>query len=147
MLENFWVQVLIKMFMVFIGVGIGSKFADIDLAPPLPIRHRSFWTHGLFIPLGLGYLLPMHPLMFWFTVGFLPAFALHLLADMFPKRWRGGAMIKLYPIPITLPAPFSLLWLCMGMLWAGKMFFELVWFSYMGWPLPDIYNLQIISML
>lgn len=124
-------QLLINIALVVLGAIIGGTFADIDLAPPLPIRHRSFWTHGLLIPLGLGYLMPYHPLLFWFALGFLPAFALHLLADCFPKRWHGGAKIKLFPIPGSLPALFSFIWIFLGMVWAGKMFVELIWFTWL----------------
>jgi hypothetical protein len=35
---------------VVIGFIIGLTFADIDLAPPLPLRHRSVWTHSPIIP-------------------------------------------------------------------------------------------------
>ena len=34
-----------------LGGVLGMTFADIDLAPPLPIRHRSAWTHGAWVAL------------------------------------------------------------------------------------------------
>ena len=128
--QNPIVQILINVFFVFLGVTIGGTFADIDLAPPLPISHRSFWTHGLLVPLALAWVMDYHPLVFWFALGFLPAYAIHLAHDMFPKRWHGGAKIKLFPIPLTLPALFSFLWLAAGTFWAGKMFVQLIWFTW-----------------
>lgn len=47
-------------------------------------------------------------------VGFLPTYALHLLADMFPKAWRGSALINTYPLAWTMPG-----WLSFGFLGVG----------------------------
>ena len=111
---------------VVFGATLGATFADIDLAPPLPLKHRSVWTHGPFVPLALLWSVGLYPIMWWFTVGFLPAFALHLLADMFPKRWHGGAKIKLYPLPGTLPALLSFLYLAAGVVFSGQQFYRMV---------------------
>jgi hypothetical protein len=116
-----------NIFVVFIGSTIGATFADIDLAPPLPIKHRSAWTHGPLVPLAMFWTIGLYPVFWWFTVGFLPAFALHLFHDMFPKRWHGGAFIKLYPFPGSLGAVLSFLWL------AGSVGLTMVWFTGMVW--------------
>ncbi len=122
MFDNIWNIVIL-----LLGGIIGLTFADIDLAPPLPIKHRSAWTHGPIVPLSLAYLSGSYPWLWWAAVGFLPAFCLHLLADMFPKGWRGGAKINLFPIPFSLPALFSFLFL------AGTIYFSLVtWKDLMG---------------
>lgn len=84
------------------GFALGLTFADIDLAPPLPLRHRSVWTHSPIVPLALSFAGGLHPLVPWFLLGFLPAYSLHLIADCFPKRWYGAAKINLYPISGSL---------------------------------------------
>src|SRR3989304_4054271 len=94
---------------VLLGAVIGMTFADVDLAPPLPVKHRSAWTHGPLVPWGLVYLTGMYPWLWWFSVGFLPAFSIQLIADMFPKGWHGSAKINLFPLPLALPALFSFL--------------------------------------
>jgi hypothetical protein len=100
--------------LVILGAIIGATFADIDLAPPLPIKHRSAWTHGPLIPYLVPYLVGLYPILFYFSVGFLPAYSIHLFLDMFPKSWTGGAHINLFPIPFSLPAPLSFLFLAAG---------------------------------
>jgi hypothetical protein len=98
-----------------LGAAIGLTFADIDLAPPLPFRHRSAWTHGPLIVYVMIFLLSLYPGWFyWFVVGFLPANAIHLLADMFPRNWKGGAMVKLHPIKRELAPVLSFAWLGYG---------------------------------
>jgi hypothetical protein len=98
-----------------LGAVIGLTFADIDLAPPLPFRHRSAWTHGPLIVYVMIFLLSLYPGWFyWFVVGFLPANAIHLLADMFPRNWKGGAMVKLHPIKRELAPILSFAWLGYG---------------------------------
>lgn len=84
---------------VLCGIGgvIGLTLADIDLAPPLPVSHRSFWTHSPAIPAALWWWLVNQNTderLLWLALGFLPGFALHLAYDMFPKRWRGSARIS-----------------------------------------------------
>jgi len=108
------IDTLINFMLFAFGAFVGIKFADIDLAAPLRLGHRSAWTHGPLIPLLVIYLLPHFPSAYWFAVGFLPANAIHLLADMFPRNWKGGAMIKLNPIKRQLSPLFSFLWLGFG---------------------------------
>ncbi len=99
---------------VIIGFVIGLSFADIDLAPPLPLRHRSVWTHSPIVPFAMSFFAYVHPLMPWFLLGFLPAYTLHLLADCFPKRWYGAAKINLYPLNGSLNGGASFLVLAGG---------------------------------
>jgi len=50
--------------------------------------------------------------VYWFAIGFLPAHAWHLLHDMFPEHWQGGARISLYPLGGgRLGGLLSFLWL------------------------------------
>ncbi|MBI5950211.1 MAG: hypothetical protein HY865_01025 [Chloroflexi bacterium] len=105
---------LINFLLFALGAAIGIKFADIDLAPPLRLKHRSVWTHGPLITWLVIYLLGLFPWGYWFAVGFLPANAIHLLADMFPRNWKGGALIKLHPIKRDLAPILSFVWLGFG---------------------------------
>ena len=107
------------------GLTLGATFPDIDLAPPLPLKHRSAWTHGPFIAVALSWAIAWHPLLFWFALGATPALCLHLFKDMFPHKWHGGALIKLYPLPITLPAMLSFIYLALGVYWSGRLFVDL----------------------
>jgi len=110
-----------------LGFVIGGTFADIDLAPPLPVKHRSAWTHGVLVPVVLYYVMDQPGgQIFWFTVGFLPAYSLHLLADMFPKSWHGSAFINLHPLPGSFGTILSFLWLLAGVVASGYMFYLLV---------------------
>lgn len=107
-----------------IGAILGMSFADIDLAPPLPVKHRSAWTHGLPIPLAVWWLSSQYPAAWSFAGVFLITYALHLLFDMFPRKWKGSALINLYPVPISLPAFISFFYLLAGVvsaLWVSAL--------------------------
>lgn len=106
-------QTLINFLLIILGLAIGIKFADIDLAPVFRLAHRSAWTHGPLV-VWLVLWLARFPVGYWFAVGFLPAHAIHLVADMFPRNWKGGAMIKLHPIKRTLAPVLSFAWLAFG---------------------------------
>lgn len=103
----------INVLVLWTGAWVGLTAADIDLAPPLPISHRSAWTHGPVFPfaLSLATITVGHPLLTWFALGFLPSFALHLAYDMFPRRWVSISKISLMPIPIRLPGWMSFIYL------------------------------------
>ena len=102
---------LINFLLFTFGAAIGIKFADVDLAPVFGLAHRSAWTHGPFAARLVLYLASTYPIMYWFAVGFLPMHAIHLFADMFPRNWKGGAMIKLNPIKRQLAPVLSFAWL------------------------------------
>jgi hypothetical protein len=97
-----------------LGGAVGMTFADIDLAPPLPLRHRSAWTHSALVAL-LLVLLREYTAVYWFSVGFLPAHVFHLVRDMLPERWAAGAKISFYPLGNwRLRGALSFLWLLLG---------------------------------
>ena len=96
------------------GFVVGLTFPDIDLAPPLPLKHRSIWTHGPLIPILLVVLAGISHWWYWAAVGFLPAYAWHLTMDCFPKSWRGSALVNLYPINGVLNAPSSVIVMLAG---------------------------------
>lgn len=125
---------LINALLIILGLAVGIKFADIDLAPVLRLRHRSIWTHG---PLAVWlclWLLQVYPVawLYWFIVGFIPAHALHLLADMYPRNWRGGAMIKIDPIRRELAPILSFAWLAFGVYIAAAQWLHLTGYAW-GW--------------
>jgi len=125
-------ELIRNLLIICAGLAVGMTFADIDLAPPLPIRHRSFWTHGPIIPAVIFYLAP-GGLWFYFWAPFLMANALHLLKDMFPKAWKGGALIKLFPVRGSFGPALSRLWIGLGALGSIYVFY----FAY--WPVILIY--------
>jgi hypothetical protein len=99
------------------GLRLGLLIADIDLAPPIPLKHRSAWSHGPLLPV---FLIWLHPsgVFGWGVVGLLLGMGLHLAYDLYPKKWGGVANISLHPIPLRLPnwASWSFLavtvWVC-----------------------------------
>lgn len=97
-----------------LGFSLGLTMADIDLAPPLPLQHRSAWTHGPLIPLALWYFDQGNDWLRLFSLAFLPGFALHLSYDMFPKAWRSIACISFHPLPGRLPGILSFIYLWLG---------------------------------
>ena len=103
---------LINIALSILGLWIGLTFADVDLAPVLPIRHRSAWTHGPLVPLIVVSLIGVLP--FYLVAAFLVGNTIHLARDLFPKAWTGGALIKLHPLAITLPPPLSFAWIFLG---------------------------------
>jgi hypothetical protein len=124
--------------LMWLGAILGMTFADIDLAPPLPLSHRSAWTHGVFIPLGLLTISQDNPLARAFSLGFLPLYALHLAYDMFPAAWQSIACISLYPLKLRLPG-----WLSFLYLWLGAVVALGVWLA-LG---PLWWELSLVTLL
>lgn len=113
---------------VSLGVGlmVGAVLPDVDLAPVLPVRHRSAWTHGPWFGLGLAWAAQQWPVAQWAVVGLLAGLALHLLNDASPKSWRGAARINLYPLPASLPAVLSWLYITVSAVVALWLFVQSV---------------------
>ena len=126
---------LINFIVCIIGALIGIKFADIDLAAPLRLGHRSAWTHGPLVAWLTIYLLTLYPNAYWLAVGFLPANAIHLIADMFPRNWKGGAMIKLNPIKRQLSPLLSFIRLGFGAYVSGWQWLQITGQLWGWWPL------------
>lgn len=100
---------------------IGLKLPDIDLAPVFPFRHRSAWTHGPLPALLIAWLDGRYPVYHNAWIAMLAGIAIHLLADCFPRRWHGLAMINLKPINITLKALPSFWVIFSGSVFSGYM--------------------------
>lgn len=94
-----------------VGLLLGYRLPDVDVTPILPLRHRSAWTHGPLLALALWWAAGVWPAYAWAFAGGAAALTMHLLEDVNPKKWAGSAMINLFPIPLSLPAPLSALYL------------------------------------
>ena len=79
-----------------IGGWLGSWFPDIDLNMKPFLLHRSIVTHGFLIPalllFGTGMTRPEWA--DWLIAGFSAGVALHLAFDLFPKKFKGLALIR-----------------------------------------------------
>lgn len=93
---------------------IGRTLPDIDLAPVLPLRHRSAWTHGPLLPLAAWWAAQQWPAWWWPAVALCAGLAVHMIEDMWPRRWRGAALVNCYPLPYTMPPLMSWGWLLTG---------------------------------
>lgn len=125
------ISTLQLVFWAIIGAVVGLTAADIDLAPPLPLKHRSAWTHGPVVPALMLLLVQAYPITWPFVASFLATYALHLVMDMFPRKWKGSSLINLYPVRLSLPPLASFFYLLLGVAVS-------VWVAVdkiMGWPL------------
>ncbi|MDO4690928.1 MAG: hypothetical protein Q4A58_06515 [Fusobacterium sp.] len=85
--------------LIFVAFLFGIKLPDWDFK--LGLRHRSIITHSPFITLLLIFIYRVKADFFfkYFIVGFSIAIAVHILFDLFPYKWQGGALLK---IPINI---------------------------------------------
>ena len=107
------------------GAWLGSWFPDIDLMMKSFLGHRSIVTHSFLIPALLLVAAGMARLE-WadgFVAGFSAGVALHLVLDLFPKKWLGSALItspifgkKGFLSQRRLPKFASMAWLCVSVL-------------------------------
>jgi membrane-bound metal-dependent hydrolase YbcI (DUF457 family) len=86
---------------ILVAMLVGLKLPDIDLAP-IFWHHRSAWTHGPVIPFVLVHFDSRWPAYHYAWMAMLAGVAIHLAADLFPKRWQGMALINFHPLKITL---------------------------------------------
>ena len=82
---------------VVAGFAFGIDFPDVDFDLPLP--HRSGITHSI-LPILLACLLLRKqmrklPVLGYLMAGYAGSIGVHLLADLFPAAWTGGALIYL----------------------------------------------------
>ena len=101
----FWVVALI------LSAYIGSRFPDIDQHTNL-LTHRSILTHGMLVPLALFLIVfrMKNNLVRDFVLIFMTAVAIHLCFDLFPRAWRGYALIHIPNVGWT-PAFVSQVWM------------------------------------
>ncbi len=81
--------------LIFISFLFGIKLPDWDFK--LKLRHRSIITHSplITILLVMSYKLKEDFFFKYFIVGFSTAIAIHMLFDLFPYKWKGGALLKI----------------------------------------------------
>lgn len=84
--------------LITVSFFFGIKLPDFDFK--LKLRHRSIITHSpLFTILLIALYEVKRDFFFkYFIVGFSVAIAVHMLFDLFPYKWHGGALLK---IPIN----------------------------------------------
>ena len=97
-----------------VGAWLGGRFPDIDYK--VSLDHRSIVTHGFLMPALLLIGVGMTRLEWadWFVAGFSAGVAVHLAFDLFPKGWKGFALIKV-PIFGPLSKAASAVWLFVNM--------------------------------
>jgi len=112
------IQQLFNLLTFIIGAMFGGAFglvmADIDQNLPF-IKHRSIFTHGILWPLILFNEPIDTPYVRWVVVGFFSAYAVHLVYDMYPRKWVGIAKIHVLG-KWRLNGLLSWLWLGAGAL-------------------------------
>lgn len=81
--------------LIFASFLFGIKLPDWDFK--LGLRHRSVITHSPFLSilLILNYELNEKFFFKYFIVGFSISIAIHMLFDLFPYDWKGGALLKI----------------------------------------------------
>lgn len=81
--------------LIFVSFLFGIKLPDWDFK--LKLRHRSIITHSPFITilLVMSYKIKEDFFFKYFIVGFSVAIAIHMLFDLFPYKWKGGALLKI----------------------------------------------------
>ncbi len=93
------------------GLAVGLHLPDIDRSLPL-LDHRSFLTHGPFLPIFIFILAHKkgHTGLLMVAVGISLGVAVHLAFDLFPRGWSGYALISV-PIHGRTGALFSGFWI------------------------------------
>ncbi|WP_022819669.1 hypothetical protein [Fusobacterium russii] len=90
---------LLGFILIFVAFLFGIKLPDWDFK--LGLRHRSIVTHSplITILLVIAYRVKEDFFFKYFIVGFSTAIAVHILFDLFPYKWQGGALLK---IPVNI---------------------------------------------
>lgn len=86
---------LLGFLLITVSFLFGIKLPDWDFK--LKLRHRNILTHSPFITIIFITLYETKTSYFfkYFIVGFSTAMAIHTLFDLFPKKWYGGALLKI----------------------------------------------------
>jgi hypothetical protein len=104
--------------MLVVGAIIGLWLPDVDLIFPF-LTHRSVLTHSVILPLG-AYLLGKQRDDRWLlsvTAGVSLGVLVHLIFDLYPAGWFGGALLYWPVMPRTIGLTNSVVWLlanCVG---------------------------------
>ena len=86
---------LLGFLLITVSFLFGIKLPDWDFK--LRLRHRSIITHSPFVTIIFIALYETKTSYFfkYFIVGFSIAIAIHILFDLFPRKWYGGALLKI----------------------------------------------------
>lgn len=93
---NLIIKNIFPLILILISFSLGIKIPDWDLK--FKIKHRNILTHSPLITLILiisyqasnkDYILK------YFIIGFSLAIGIHMLFDIFPKKWQGAAFLKI----------------------------------------------------
>ena len=74
---------------------LGLDLPDLDQRIPFLLQHRSIITHGFLIPLGIFLAMQQDKTRTarYLSMGVSLAMVIHLCYDLFPRAWRGYALI------------------------------------------------------
>jgi len=94
------INYFIFLVLLFIGFLTGLNFPDIDQGYKIALGHRSIITHSILLPYILYYFFIKKRILHnkyltLIIIGIFLGIGLHLSADLFPKAWKGYALIKL----------------------------------------------------
>ena len=111
----FTVYPLALMALMALGLGlyVGEWFPDVDQKTSL-LLHRSILTHGLLLPLTV-YLVASRiqfRIVRWLAMGVNLGVAVHLAFDLFPRAWKGYALVSL-PFYGWMPPLVSWVWIAL----------------------------------
>lgn len=86
---------LLGFLLIVVAFFLGIKLPDWDFK--LKLRHRNVLTHSPFVTIIFITLYEIDTSYFfkYFIVGFSSAIAIHMLFDLFPRKWHGGALLKI----------------------------------------------------
>ena len=86
---------LLGFLLIVVAFFLGIKLPDWDFK--LKLRHRNILTHSPFVTVIFIALYETDTSYFfkYFIVGFSSAIAIHILFDLFPRKWHGGALLKI----------------------------------------------------
>ena len=102
--------------LLLLALLLGLNLPDLDHQVSFLV-HRSILTHGFLVPLGL--FLAVHKEKMtsarFFSMGFSLAAVTHLCFDLFPRAWKGFALISI-PFWGRSSALFSWLWISLSII-------------------------------
>lgn len=86
---------LLGFLLITVSFLFGIKLPDWDFK--LRLKHRNILTHSPFITIIFIAFYETKTSYFfkYFIVGFSTAIAIHILFDLFPRRWYGSALLKI----------------------------------------------------
>ncbi len=108
MLSLDYTNIQVNGLIVFIaGFFLGIKFPDWDFK--LKLKHRSILTHSplILLPVIITYYKNTSVELRYLILGLSLSIAIHLIFDIFPKGWGGGALLKIPIVNLSLKPRIS----------------------------------------